>query len=199
MGNSELESATYWLSWVERGQLVAAFLVALGVAMEFIGSWIGSRLHRTIEDARTAEVARLNNDTERLRAEAAKASERAALTEETILAERRLTARERWRLERVERAVFPRVITQEQRRFLVSELKGKISSMNICALDRAEPRLYALSILQVLHDAGVSTKLFWLPKDSDEQGIVTYVVNEDGRVFAKTLWKVRIGGGTLGI
>jgi hypothetical protein len=64
----DVEAATYWLGWVRSIQLIAVFLVAIGVVAEFGGEWISRPLEKTIDDARELELARLNNETARLRA-----------------------------------------------------------------------------------------------------------------------------------
>jgi hypothetical protein len=62
------------LSWIERGQNIAALLVAIGVAGEFALGFMASPARRRIEAARESEMVRLTN-------ESAKASERAANAE----------------------------------------------------------------------------------------------------------------------
>jgi hypothetical protein len=64
----DVAAATYWLGWVRLIQLIAVFLVAIGVVAEFAGEWISRPLEKTIDDARELELARLNNETARLRA-----------------------------------------------------------------------------------------------------------------------------------
>jgi hypothetical protein len=100
----DVEAATYWIGWVRLVQLVAVFLVAIGVAAEFAGEWIGRPLEKIIDDARELHMTQLTNDTARLSAEAesarsaiATANERAAKAEERAaeanLALARLTTR----------------------------------------------------------------------------------------------------------
>jgi hypothetical protein len=66
----DVEAAAYWLGWVRLVQLVAVFLVAVGVVAEFAGEWIGRPLERVIDRARELQFAQLTNDTARLSAEA---------------------------------------------------------------------------------------------------------------------------------
>jgi len=66
---SELESAKYWLSWIEVGSSIALFLVAIGVGYEFIANRLERPFRRKLDAAREAEFVRLNNDTARLQAE----------------------------------------------------------------------------------------------------------------------------------
>jgi hypothetical protein len=59
---SELESARYWLSWIELGRTIALLLVAIGVAWEFLGDRLERPLRAKIEAAHEAEIAQLRND-----------------------------------------------------------------------------------------------------------------------------------------
>src|SRR5690348_9074276 len=51
------------LSWIETGQIVATFLVAIGVAGEFAGSFISRPIVRRLEAKREEEMARLKQET----------------------------------------------------------------------------------------------------------------------------------------
>lgn len=48
------------LSWIDRGQSVAMFLVAIGVAGEFLGHWMAKPALARIEAARNAEMQQAN-------------------------------------------------------------------------------------------------------------------------------------------
>jgi len=61
---SDVESARYWLAWIERGGTIALLLVALGVGYEFVADRLAAPLRRTIETAREAKIAVLNKDVE---------------------------------------------------------------------------------------------------------------------------------------
>jgi hypothetical protein len=105
MDASALASAESWLSGIATAKLVAAFLVAAGVAIEFGGDWVARPYERIVSDAREAQLAALYNDTARLSAEAevakskiasaiadaARANERAAEIEK-VTAWRKLSA-----------------------------------------------------------------------------------------------------------
>jgi hypothetical protein len=47
----DAEAATYWLAWVRVGQLIAVFLVAIGVVAEFVGEYVSRKLEIPIEAA----------------------------------------------------------------------------------------------------------------------------------------------------
>jgi len=69
------------LAWIERGKTLAALLVAIGVAGEFVGDWIAAPIRRRIDVAKEAEIAALNKDAGEAREAAGKAMERAAALE----------------------------------------------------------------------------------------------------------------------
>jgi hypothetical protein len=75
-----------FLAWIERGKTLAAFLVAIGVAGEFIGDWIAAPVRRRIDAGKDAEIARFNKDAAEARKDAGKAIERAAALELEALA-----------------------------------------------------------------------------------------------------------------
>ena len=56
MDSSALASAELWLTWIGRAKLIAAFLVAAGVAIEFVGDWASRPYEKTVKDARDEEA-----------------------------------------------------------------------------------------------------------------------------------------------
>lgn len=133
-----------------------------------------------------------------LKTEAAKANERVALAEERILHERRLTANERWRLQRVERAVLPRSISQQQANELVNALRGKTAHLDLLIVDRPEPLMFAMQLMQIFSAAGIETHTLSLARDSRQTGVVMWVVNDEGSEISRILWqRAKIGGGEL--
>jgi hypothetical protein len=118
----------------------------------------------------------------------------AARTEQKLLDERRLTANERWRLERVEKAVLPRSLTARQRELLAQEFKGKGLSINIAFGGSTEATLYGIALMQALNEAGLATKPYTIPKTADLQGVTVYAVIDDGRLIAEALHKAEIAG-----
>jgi multidrug efflux pump subunit AcrA (membrane-fusion protein) len=61
------------LSWISKGKNVAAFLVAIGVAGEFLGDWLSGPANKRIESARQEEMARLHSSGDSMRKEMADA------------------------------------------------------------------------------------------------------------------------------
>lgn len=67
MVSSAVANASSWVTifwWVK---LVAAGIVALGVFLEFAGDWFARPFEKTVEDARTEEIAKLTLEAEALR------------------------------------------------------------------------------------------------------------------------------------
>src|SRR5712691_8122020 len=58
-----IETAAWWLSWIETGKIIAALLVAIGVAGEFLGDFLAKPLERKLEAARQAELVQLRKET----------------------------------------------------------------------------------------------------------------------------------------
>jgi hypothetical protein len=75
---SDVESAQYWLSWIERGNTVALVLLLGGAALQFFLAWSARPFRARVDNARQLELAHLRRDTEEAKARAADANERAA-------------------------------------------------------------------------------------------------------------------------
>ncbi len=71
---SELDSAKYWLSWIEFGSSIALFLVAIGVGYEFIANRLERPLRERIESAREAQIVQLKKEAAEANARAAEAN-----------------------------------------------------------------------------------------------------------------------------
>ncbi|MBV9461169.1 MAG: hypothetical protein JO141_27165 [Bradyrhizobium sp.] len=46
---TEIEAAAYWLDWIKLGKNIGAFLVAVGVAAEFLGDYVAKPYEDKIE------------------------------------------------------------------------------------------------------------------------------------------------------
>jgi hypothetical protein len=68
--NPEIASAVFWLSWLNLIKNWGAVLIVVGGAAALLADWFSAPLTKKVEDARTAELARLNNETARLSKEA---------------------------------------------------------------------------------------------------------------------------------
>lgn len=107
------------LLWIERGKIVAGFLVAIGVAGEFLGDFLASPIIKRRDNAQQAEIARLNKEAGDARKAAADASERSSTTarhaeelrQQNLEISRRLEA-ERLKTLQLQRSVVHRMIPQ---------------------------------------------------------------------------------------
>jgi hypothetical protein len=178
--------------------ILGAFFVLLGT---IVAIWSGGIRERFANE-------RLSNNevaTATAKADAARANERAAeatlklmQADANLLSEQRLTARERMRLERLERAVLPRGLLPQQYSALVPKLKG-LGPINIAIIERQEPRNFGLQLVQLFQDAGIMGRLLSLPQESQQSGVVMYAADEHGRRAAEILWRnAGIAGATLG-
>ena len=80
------------LSWIEKGQNIAALLVAIGVAAEFVLGFIAGPARRRVDQAKDAEMVRLVDNSKTLekdvagaKAEMSKQQARAAIAEKDLL------------------------------------------------------------------------------------------------------------------
>jgi hypothetical protein len=200
-----------WLNWADRTYYVAAAIAAIftvvtvvvGFAQHSLNARISENRDRTFAEFRLASETRVKE----LEAQAADARERAAIIEERLLNERRLTARERWRLERVERAVLPRAMYVNWQA-LVTELKaGNFHPINIALVGRSmEASGFALDLMLAFQQAGVFGRYIDLSAIANDprggahssSGAEMIIGSSDGDRLAQTLWqKFQIGGGSM--
>jgi hypothetical protein len=85
MDDPAVANALFGLSWMPTVRNVAAFLVAVGVVIQFAESWISDPWRKIVDDARTKEVAQLSTDLETARSKTAEADARAKEAELQIL------------------------------------------------------------------------------------------------------------------
>ena len=168
MDASALASAESWLSAIAAAKLVAAFLVAAGVAIEFGGEWAARPFERTVKEAREAQLASLNAETVRLSAEAetarseiAKAAaDVAAANERTaVLAKEAAEARER--TAEIEKLTAWRRVNPEQNRQIADAIRDKVASLDILIefqMGDPEAFSYGREIAKIFVDAGVDPK-----------------------------------------
>jgi hypothetical protein len=121
MDASALANAESWLSIIGTAKLVAAFLVAIGVAIEFGGDWVAKPFEKVIEDARKLEFAELHKQSDDAKLETARLSKEAE-TARSGIADANARALEA-RLE-LERFKAPRTISDDQKKALVANLKA---------------------------------------------------------------------------
>lgn len=103
------------LSWIERALNISLFLVAIGVAGEFVGNWVASPIRRRLDTAKELEIARLNKEAGEARKAAGDAIERAASVEQN--AEKESLARIK-----IEERLAWRVLSPDQQARMASKL-----------------------------------------------------------------------------
>jgi NAD(P)-dependent dehydrogenase (short-subunit alcohol dehydrogenase family) len=151
MDASALASAESWLSWIAAAKLIAAFLVAIGVAVEFGSEWVSRPFEAIVKHAREVQVAALEKDAATAKSEIANATARAAeanrIAEEERLARVKLEAR-----------LASRRLTPEQVNNLSTALQNlhlEIKAMTITRLGDHEAHEYATSIAVAVNNAGI--------------------------------------------
>jgi hypothetical protein len=142
---TEVEAATYWLGWIKFAKNIGAFLVAVGVAAEFLGDFVAKPFEDKIDAARNEELAKLNNETAKLSADAE--SSRAAIADANA---RAMEAK----LE-LARLTTPRTISPEQKEQIVNAIRP-FSATPFDIFLQAEPEPLALmeQISEALVEAG---------------------------------------------
>jgi hypothetical protein len=179
----------FWTALTRTGWLV----LVLALAVEYV-----AQRYKDADDALI--IASLNEQAETARAETAR-------TNADVLAERRLTARERWRLERIERAVLPRSLYVNWNQLAAALKEGHFGPVNIAVVGGPEAENFGFALMLALSAADVPFKsidplhenppkhLGW-----SSSGVTVLVANPDGDRLAQMLWqKFQIGGGSQSI
>lgn len=192
MFNLSQHAADEVFGWANFTLVLGSVLVLVGTAVAIWASGIREQYANERISKNEAETADANK-------RAAEANAELALTNERVMAERRLTANERWRLSRIEKAVLPRALTPEMTVALIEALiAGHFHPINIAYIDKTEPMLYAMSIMIVFKQAGIMGNLIRLPKTMDQAGVTMWKVDDDGERLSTLLWqKFQIGGGMV--
>jgi len=160
---TEVEAAAYWLDWIRLGKNVGAFLVAIGVAAEFLGDFVAKPYEDKIEADRKSEITRLNNETAKLTAEAEAA--RASIVDAQARAAEANQKAEVERLERVriEKAIIDelaqRDLKRDQIETISSAIKGRVGTIYLYPLSDPEASRYAFAISAALKAGGADVKL----------------------------------------
>lgn len=132
------------LSWIERGQLIATLLVAIGVAGEFAGSFIARPINRRVEAARQLEIAKATTKSEEARRDIAAAGVRIAEAEQatTELAAKNLA---------LEVAIAPRRLSDRQQKELsaLTAFSGRLVGIKSYSVD-TEGAIFATQIINAL-------------------------------------------------
>jgi hypothetical protein len=125
------------LSIIDKGKNIAALLVAVGVAGEFLGDFMADPIRKRRDEARQADIVRLSNDAETARKDSAKlrldisksderaahANERIALAEQHAAEANRIAEGERLARVKIEEKIAPRRLSAEQIRTVADKLR----------------------------------------------------------------------------
>jgi hypothetical protein len=154
---TEIENATYWLGWIHVAKVTGAFLIAIGVAAEFLGDFVAKPYEDRIEAARKAEFAELRrqSDEAKLRAAALSSqaeSSRAATAEANARAAEAQLALETFRTSRKLDSA-----QQERIKTAIAHFSGTPFDMTVTL--ESEPQSFAAQIGTMLESVG------WIWKD----------------------------------
>jgi hypothetical protein len=155
MDSSALASAEYWLSVIGIAKLVAAFLVAIGIVIEFGSDWVAGPFERTVNAAREAKLAEFSAEADSARQQIAKAN--AQIAEANSIAEREHLARVK-----LETRLTSRHLTPEQVNNLstaVHNLQLRNKGIKIIRLNDPEAYAYAESIISAIHRSGLNIEI----------------------------------------
>jgi hypothetical protein len=197
MDDSTLANAQSLLAVLDLVKIIAIALLAIAGVLEFGGEWIARPYRKIVEQAHELEIAQLRDraataesNLERLRAEAATA-------DANLLREQRLTANERWRLERLERINLPRSLSPQTASALTTELKAAhFQPVNVAVVDGQESLPYGIEFQQALASAGLLATFTILPRDSKVPSLIVVAVDPEGERLADLLFqKFGIGEG----
>lgn len=136
------------LSRIEWAMNVSLFLVAVGVAGEFIGNQIAGPIRKRVDAAKEAEIARLNKEAGEARKAAGEAMERAAALEKQAEAERLA------RMKIEERLAWRRIGPKEHSVFVAALKPFAGSTVEITKLGDSEAGQFADDIIGILAEAG---------------------------------------------
>lgn len=138
-----------FLLWIDRGRIAAAFLVAIGVAGEFLGEFIARPINKRRESGQLAEIARLTREAEEAKKtaegfkleiatantkaasaqeRAEKASEHIAFAEEQAAQANKAAESERLARLKIEERLAPRRLSPDQCASFRANLIGAITS-----------------------------------------------------------------------
>jgi len=199
--------AEYTVPLVVFGAIFGGFSVTFGLLAGMAGHLEAVAANRAAAQAND-RAAVANEKTKELELELEQARAATARADANLLTEQRLTARERWRLERVERAVLPRsnYVNWEE---LVAALKEEhFQPINVAIIGGPEARQFGLNLEMALTRAGMMGRVVEPPTDpkalrslpDSSTGVTALVANPEGEKLAELLWrKYQIGGGSMSL
>jgi hypothetical protein len=179
------------LSWIDTGRLIAAFMVALGVAGEFAGEYVARPINRRIEAVRTEGTARLNKQASEAQRQAAEVSERAGKLEKDAAD---LTAQNL----ALEAAIAPRRLSKKQTTELaaLSSFSGRAIELKSYSND-TESLVLATEIIDALSKSPIRIQDNRLTMQGGRS--VTFGVTVEGpdKPLVDALKRILSSGGNL--
>jgi len=173
-----------WLDWSNLALLLAGLLTIVGVTGAI-----------KKEQKARQEIAESQERTASLEVQVGVQQERAAIAESKLLAEQRGSASVRFRLQRLEKGLLPRQLTEAQVNGLADELRG-LGPINVAMSQSTEVVLYASQIIEVLKAAGVLGVVFNIPTGVIS-GLAVYAPDAKGQRIAEILRNRGIAGGMM--
>jgi hypothetical protein len=211
--SSALVNAAWW-GEVDKWSLVVVIVAVIGEGIseysptKFKTCWLMKRLGRVSWLLLVAGLvgetsAQLNKDGDNdlviaaLKAQLETARGETARADANLLKEQRLTARERWRLERLERIILPRSIDPSTAGRIGESMKAAaFQPINLAVVDQPEPTRYGLDWMITLRNAGLLASITYLPANSTAPSLLVVAVDKNGDKIADLLFqKFHIGEG----
>jgi hypothetical protein len=87
-----------------------------------------------------------------------------------LLNEQRITSRERMTLNWLLRAVAPRNVANDRVALIEALKKEDTGSINVAYVDKKEPHMLALQMVEIFRSAGIMGRLIILPSDAEVSG-----------------------------
>jgi hypothetical protein len=150
----EVEAATNALWWIHWAKIIGAFLVAIGVAAEFLGDFVAKPYEDTVEAARKAELAGLHTEAETAKSETARLSAEAEAAKGEIATAQAETAKANARAAGLEAIAAWRHLTKDQHDHIVRAMDGRNLQIDIQYIGDPEANNFAADFAKAFRDAG---------------------------------------------
>jgi len=177
VNSHDVTSALYWLPWLNLLKNIGAVLVVVGVAGELLGDWFSTPLSKRVDDARTEEIARLNNEAVRLSAEITASGERAAQARAAIAEAHaraaeanKVAEEERHARVNLESQLQPRTLSKEQWD-MIQGLRGKLAAVSLVHETNFEAQWFANQFALAFISAGIGFAWYRRAPDVHTAGI----------------------------
>jgi hypothetical protein len=151
-----------FLSMINQGQTVAAFLVAIGVAGLLLGDLVSRPINRRRDSARDTEIVQLRRESEAVKRDAVAAAERLALAEGRAAEAGRLAEQERLTRKKIQEKVAPRRLTRDQQASIANALRSYAGQKITLVAQAGDPESVSLTddIVTALGQSGAGWDVF---------------------------------------